>query len=298
MNIHNYIFPFCIYHYIDIQNNTFMSFLRKGNKKGCDDQEEDNWHFAGRFYAVDPSIIPRPNGLQIFAVKQRNNFPFDIESIEIVQDLFNIINKNNQLYDIIYVAGWTKPVPYTTPLFLHGKYDHVFVSYDPDPPPSENHPILIKGITDEIGSISSQKNRDFGFYKSLLYNNGNIVSPIYVLSDKVFVDGPENIKFQCIYGSIIPYNDKLSIKNLFLYSPRGEPLPLNKQIVDCNETNLYNGTKTNFNLEETIKLISNDTIKQNSISNFFIKKPHIIFYIVLFVFIFVVIMSIIIFKRR
>ena len=255
---YNYVFPFCIYHYIDKSTNTFLSFLRKGYKYKQDNkiyvkclEAADNWHFAGQFYAIDPSIIPKPRGLQIFAVNQRNKFPFDIQSINIIPDIFHKAYEEPQ--NTLYFAAWTMPIPNTTPLYLHGEGEHIFVSYDFDPPPDDKIDIVLrKGFNDEIGSIKSQKNKDSGFYNTLDFTQ-HMFSPIYVLSDKVFKDGFENIKFQCIDGNIIPYKDE--IPNLFSYYTPSEPLSLPKAIVKCNE--IDNGRP--FTLEQIIRLMSKDT---------------------------------------
>ena len=298
---YNYVFPFCIYHYIDKSTNTFLSFLRKGYKYKQDNKTRikcleapDKWYFAGQFYAIDPSITPRPRGLKIFAVNQRNIFPFDIKSVKIVPDIFHNAYEDSQ--NTLYFAAWTMPIPNTTPLYLHGEGENIFLSYDFDPPPDDKIDIVLrKGFNDEIGSIKSQKNKDSSFYNTLDFTQ-NIFSPIYILSDKVFKDGGENVKFQCIDGNIIPYTSEI-IPNLFSYYPLSEPRTLPEAIVQCNQLNDEKGTP--LTLEKIIRLMSKDTRKLSKNTN--TKKSnnnHLILIILCVSVVVIIVVGIIIWKKR
>ncbi len=294
---YNYVFPFCIYHYINKSTNTFLSFLRKGYKYKKDTKmyvkcldSPDKWYFAGQFYAIDPSIIPKPRGLQIFAVKQRNNF---IQSISIVTDIFHKAYEETQ--NTLYFSAWTMPVPNTSPLYLHGSDDNIFLSYDYDPPPEDKMDIVLrKGFNDEIGSIKSQKNKDLSFYNTLDFTQ-NVFSPIYVLSNKVFKDGFENIKFQCIDGNIIPYNGK--IPHLFSYYTPSDPLSLPEAIVKCNELDIDKGTP--LTLEKIVRLLSKDTNHLSKATNTNNNNTYLIICILCVIAIIVgIIICIIIWKKR
>ena len=302
----NYIFPFCIYHYVNIINNTFLSFLTKGIKNNknnkfsvnCGNPPIDNAHFASKFYAVNPSLVPSPKFLQNFVVLQRNSFPYDIYDIHILQDIFNDIyneDKNNlsseEQYTEIYFSAWTKPIPNSTPLYLHETGNNIFMSFDPNPPPScGNYNLLRTGY-----NINKKIKKNKNIRRATEY----IISPIYVLSDKVFTEGFNNIKFQCLDGVVVPYKNE--IPNLFSYNPLlKEPLPINKATVDCNEIPETLNRRNVITLEKIIKDINIKDKKYSSSIKFTLNNntKYIIILTVVILLIIIMMIMIIIINRK
>jgi hypothetical protein len=311
-NNFNYIFPFCLYHYLDKTTNTYLSSInraikyKEGDKisvKCSEDSHPENWHFAGQIYSIDPSLVPRPFGLEIFVVIQRRSFPFDVFSVKLVTDIFNEVYKlydkefsNSEIYKTTFFTAWTFPLSNTTPLYFFKTNRRVFISFDPIAPPSDNHnPMLKVGFTDRIHYQSSKNNK----FEELIGTLNNVVSPVYVLSDDTFKDGFENIKFQCIDGTLLPY--KGTIPNLFSYFPIGEPLPINKALIDCNVAFKHHSKEGSpYSLKQIIKLLSEEkptNKKLSTVRNNNTKKSIVVPVMVILIFFSVCIISYFIWKK-
>ena len=254
----NEIFPFCLYHYIDYNTKTYFSSIKLSTVHSDGTTEctkpPKKWHSGGTFYTINPSLIPRSSNLKLFVITQRKYFPYDIYSIIIVTDIFNEIytdskNFSPESFEKNYFAAWSKPLPYTTPLYFHGTNQGIFASFSPNPPPADKDIGITKKIMNQNkGSITISNIKDPQFSQQIL-------SPIYVLSNSEFKKGIKDIKFQCLDGALVPYNGK--IENLFYYKKPLEPLPINEAIVACNQ---FSSNNIPNSLENTIKemAVTND----------------------------------------
>src|SRR5579863_9334407 len=96
------IIPYCIYHYLDTNTNTFMGYLGGSelivNDKGEKyynclqiDKIYNGWYYSGTFYAINPTPSgPIPTGMKLFAAKRNKSNPFNTIDISLVYDPFDI----------------------------------------------------------------------------------------------------------------------------------------------------------------------------------------------------------------
>ena len=225
----DYIFRMCINHYIDKSSDTYLSSIVDTTDQKCPVPSSKGWINAGSFYSVDPSIIPIPRTLKLFAVKQRKKSPYDISVVEIILDIFSEIYKDEQTneYNIEYFTAWTFPVPNTIPLYLHSHNNGIFMSFDKKTPWSPNK--------DKTNS------------SSIIIIN----SPIFVIAGEADL---KSIKFHCLDGDILPYSEN---KNIFTYYPIEKPASISETTTKCNTIN----HELPLSLEKTIRLLSEDENK-------------------------------------
>jgi hypothetical protein len=194
------IIPYCIWHYIDIETQTFLGYIggpKKIMKNGVitfdcapDEKNYSKWFLADSFYAVSPSFRPIPVGMKIFCAKKNIRFPYNTNDLYLMYDPYNIKD------DCIYFTTYIKPVPNTKPLYFHKIQDNIFPSFDSKPP-----------------SSSSEWTQTF-------------ISPIYVMTNK-------DIKFKCVNSTCLPWIDE--IPDLYDFDPHEELLSLQNCVVYCNE---------------------------------------------------------------
>jgi len=200
------IIPYCIYHYNDINTNTYYGYIGEPsivNQNGnilykCLDNingngYDDRWALYGTFFVVSPMARPIPRGLKLINANKAGKYPYDTESIKYSYDAFNVEPNS------VSFLTWTKPVEGTVPLYLY--------------------------ITPSGGSYPS--------FNKIPKKEGwseNIMSPIYVLVDpKNYVGSSTNLfkfkrdkndviqfKFKPIQGRCIPNTTGVSINQCFL----------------------------------------------------------------------------------
>ena len=242
-------YPYCFYQYRDESTNTYNSYLSLSSKDTPQCPGIGNgWDKKGTFYSINPSLPNKPNGLKTIAFLQNKGKKY-IQDVTIIDNIFSQEYKETIDTTTIIITAWTKPLPNLTPLYLHSVQNNIFLSWNPLPPPldnNNNYKIVSKGVTTEKGSIKETENKD---EKTIEI----IISPIYVLSPKIFGNEPDNIKFQCIDNNIIPYVKDIS--NLFYQTKFEKPLPIDQAILKCNQNNnIPPGT-----LLQAIDNISNNT---------------------------------------
>jgi hypothetical protein len=89
-NIDDDIIPYCVWHYIDINTNTFLGYIsapKKHKKNGfvsfnCESKIKENWVLAGTFYGIAPNFRPIPVGMKIFCIKNSSSFPYNTKDIQ------------------------------------------------------------------------------------------------------------------------------------------------------------------------------------------------------------------------
>ena len=244
MNIVNE-FKFCIYNYNDYSTSTFLSCIKtsiiqkdKYTLK-CTDPPTTQWNKYASFFAINPSITPMSANLNIFAIIHKDSFPYNAINIENLTDRFHqtytnkvqIYNNNIQYNDNesrTYFAAWTMPLPNTVPLYFIQESNGIYFSFN---------------------NINKNNNKIIG----------NVISPIFVLSD-IFFNNLSDIKFKCVDGNIIPSKDDNIPNDIFSYNKIGESLPISHQITMCNQS-IKNGEP--LSIEKIIRKISNDKKKLN-----------------------------------
>ena len=260
------IIPYCIWHYIDIDTNTFLGYIsgpRKYRKDGvinfdCGREEKkyEKWVFAGTFYAVSPSFRPIPVGMKIFCAKKNLQFPYDTDDVYLMYDPYNIKD------DCVYFTTYIQPVPNTSPLYFHMAGEDVFPSFDPNPP--SNSPIWTH----------------------------TRISPIYVMTSK-------HDKFKCVNGRCIPWTSE--IPSMYDSEQHKELLPLQNCVIYCNELVPSKNEGKSFNILEMVASESlSEKKKLYSLKNIASKFPSHSFQHVLIVLLFFItlIILIIVFVKR
>ena len=207
------IIPYCIWHYIDIEKQTFLGYIggpKKSMKNGVvefdcipDEQKDSKWFLADSFYAVSPSFRPIPVGMKIFCAKKNIDFPYNTNDLYLMYDPYNIKD------DCIYFTTYIQPVPNTKPLYFHKIGDNIFPSFKSTPP-----------------SSSPEWTQSF-------------ISPIFVMTSK-------DIKFKCVNGSCLPWID--DIPDLYDSDPHEELLSLQNCVVYCNELVVSKNKGRPFNI--------------------------------------------------
>jgi len=182
-NTQNLIIPFCIYHYIDSNTNTYMGYIGNSSENNiCPVMPKtfNGWLNAGSFYAVIPIFRPIPTGMRMFCAKKNTAYPYSTSDVEAVYDMFNIKK------DCVYFLTYNQPTPNTEPLYFHKIGNNVFPSFDPLPP-----------------------------YKSNKWSQTEI-SPIYVMTPKTVGNlYNKKVNFQCVNTKCIPFVKNISDMYIF-----------------------------------------------------------------------------------
>lgn len=219
------ISSFCFYHYIDNTTSTYKCYLSQTNSLSCSNIG-NGWNLGGKFYSINPSITPKPYGLQNIAIIQDKGTR-NISDIAIVDSIFN--NKytdDNINTTTTIITAWTAPMPNTTPLYVHVIQNNIFLSWNKNPPPTDS-------TTSSISIAQTPDKNMINFSPQNLIEK--IVPQLFVLSSDIFGEDYQNIKFQCLDGIVTPYTKE--IPNLFYYNEPGEPLPIYESIINCNQKN-------------------------------------------------------------
>ena len=223
------VLPFCVYHSGHLSFISGPSLTRSkdhGVRYECVKANEESpygeWKLAFTFYAVNPMLRPIPYGMSLFCAPQRNEYPWDTVSLNTVYDPFDVMSEN-----CIYFITYTKPVPFTTPLYNHvrGKglqSSSVFASLDPNPPnqpgerqgkyvrvPDAKNPTTItayewKGDASGLYQLDDLAFLGIGDTNTRTWRHSAIF-PIYVMSPEVFGDQYENILFTCHNATCFPH---------------------------------------------------------------------------------------------
>lgn len=215
INVDDDIIPYCIWHYIDLDTNTFLGYIsepRKYKKNDvvsfdCDLKINENWVFGGTFYATAPNFRPIPVGMKILCAKKSSSVPPITRDIYLMKDPYNIKD------DCVYFATYTQPVPNTIPLYFHSLKNNIFPSFDPNPP------------------------------SKLSEWTQTIISPVFVMQTKYE-------KFKCINGRCIPWISE--IKSLYDTDPHDELLGLHNCVVYCNNLVLSKNEGKPFNILDMV----------------------------------------------
>ena len=214
-NIDDDIIPYCIWHYIDINTNTFLGYIgspRKYKKNGfvnfnCDSKIKENWILAGTFYGIAPNFRPIPVGMKIFCAKNSSLFPYNTKDMYLMQDPYNMKD------DCVYFVTYNQPVPNTTPLYFHLLGDNVFPSFDENPP---------------------SKSSDW---------SQTLISPVFVMTTK-------HDKFKCVNGRCIPWISE--IPSLYDTDKHDEILGLHNCVVFCNDLVVSENEGKPFNILQIV----------------------------------------------
>ena len=121
---------------------------------------------------------------------------------------------------------------------------------------------LLVGIETHLKTCKGLLIKEPSTELTLTSNNtiiGNVISPIFVLSDNIF-NNLSDIKFKCVDGNIIPSKDDNIPNDIFSYNKIGKSLPISQQISMCNQS-IKKGEP--LSIVETIRKISNDKKKLN-----------------------------------
>jgi hypothetical protein len=207
------IIPYCIWHYIDIETQTFLGYIggpKKSMKNGIiefdcipDEKKDSKWFLADSFYAVSPNFRPIPVGMKIFCAKKSIDFPYNTTDLYLMYDPYNIKN------DCIYFTTYIQPVPNTKPLYFHKIGNNIFPSFNSTPP-----------------STSDKWTQTF-------------ISPIFVMTNK-------DIKFKCVNGRCLPWINE--IPDLYDSNPHKDLLSLQNCVVYCNELVVSKNNGRPFNI--------------------------------------------------
>ena len=266
MNGDNIIIPYCIWHYIEPETNTFLGYIsgpRKYKKDGvigfdCDKDEkiDKKWFLAGTFYAVSPSFRPVPVGMKIFCAKKNIKFPYNTTDMYLMYDPYNIKE------DCVYFITYNQYVSNTIPLYFHLINENVFPSFDPKPPSS-----------------------------SELWSQTHI-SPIYVMKTM-------HHSFKCVNGRCIPWVSDIPL--LYEFDPRKELNPLQNCVIFCNDLISSKDQNKPFNI---LEIADKEKLKSKMLSTAKtstkpVLKSNIIIAIIIFlVFIGILIIIFAIYKRK
>jgi len=258
------ISSFCFYHYIDNTTSTYKCYLSQTNSLSCSNIA-NGWNLGGKFYSINPSITPKPYGLQNIAIIQDKGTR-NISDTAIVNSIFddkytdNNVNSTNVNSTTTIITAWTTPMPNTTPLYVHVIQNNIFLSWNKNPPPNDN-------TTSTISIAQTPDKNIVNISPSNLIEK--IVPQIFVLSSDIFGDDYQNIKFQCLDGIVTPYTK--DIPNLFYYNEPGEPLPIYESIINCNQKN----NTEQIELAKIIKNLSEIDYNNNNNNNTLIKNTEI-----------------------
>ena len=121
------IISYCIYHYIDGDDKTYLGFISDCEKK-IPNNVSQQYKYKYTFYAINPLFRPIPNGMEIYYIKVNNKYPYNIIDMRIMYDTFNIQD------DRIYFIAYNKPIPNGIPLYFHKLGENILPSFDKKPP--------------------------------------------------------------------------------------------------------------------------------------------------------------------
>jgi hypothetical protein len=255
-NRYSQIVPYCIYHYIDNNTNTFYGYIGNPTKIkklsgniefSCplDTIQNSKWTLYNSFYAFSPMIRPIPKGLKLINALKLGQYPFQTKTIEYQYDPFSI--KENS----VSFLAWTKPVMTSVPLYIHITSDgNYFPSFEKEP-------------------VIKQK----GWTQSKL-------SPIFVLVDPEIT----GITTDIIGNQINPILKDLKGDPIFKFTrtdtgctPSYNGMSLEKCFLLTDEDLLNNKKYDTHTLLEEIQKIN----KQNQNNNFSLNYSSIIYIIII-----------------
>lgn len=261
------VLPFCVYHWIDPSVEMYRGYLsgpsiikdEQGKfKYTCAEPNSLNpygkWSLAFTFYAINPMVRPIPYGMSLFCAKQRDTFPWDTVSIQPVYDPYDINN------ECVYFTTYTKPVPWTTPLYVHvrGTFDFptaAFPSLSPNAPLTDypgrfvkSKPKVFSTLPNYVWTgtqrtlaqltdlaIAEEDSTEPGWHHSRIF-------PFYVLSPDLFGPNFEKITFTCHNANCMPHNpnsdyiDRVSVSlNERLHGEKPKPRRLRDCVIRCNQ---------------------------------------------------------------
>jgi len=262
MSDDNIVIPYCIWHYIEPETNTFLGYIsgpRKYIKDGVigfecdkDDKPNEKWVSGGTFYAVSPNFRPVPVGMKIFCAKKNTAFPYNTQDMYLMYDPYNIKE------ECVYFIAYNQYVPNTIPLYFHMMGENVFPSFDSKPPSS---------------SPNWTKTH---------------ISPIYVMTSSQH-------SFKCINGRCIPWISDIPL--LYDFDPQKQLHPLQNCVIFCNDLVSSKNDGKPFNILEIAAKEKEELLSvSKSIEHNY--NPYIITAIILFICISVIIFAIVIYKRN
>ena len=258
------VLPFCVYYWINPKESVYRSYLsgpsiiktKNGFKYECAKPNSldpyGKWTLGFTFYAINPMLRPIPTGMALFCAERKNKFPWDTRTVRLVYDT-HLINEK-----CLYFIAYTKPTPWTKPLFVHiqGSLDFpisAFPSWDPNPPVEQggkyiqvdSKEILTQPIHKWVGDPADQERvEEVGFREGITKSAWRhaLVFPFYVLSPELFGPEYEKIKFVCHNAYCFPYNpnndyvDKISVSiNERLHGSKPTPRTLTECTIRCNQ---------------------------------------------------------------
>jgi hypothetical protein len=198
------IIPFCIYHYINTDTDTYYSYISYARPVKREDGtfyfdcivgKDYKWKFYGVFYAVSPLINPYPTGMKLFYATKRDSFPYCTTDVGVQYDPYNTKDHT------VYFTTYNQPVLNTVPLYFHKRGEFVFPTFDKKPP-----------------------NDDSNW-------NSTDISPVYVMTlASVKKKNIDDVKFKCINGRCIPWTDMPDI-----YDAKSNATTFEKCLLICNE---------------------------------------------------------------
>lgn len=118
------IIPLYIYH--KKIGNEFRGLIQYSNKLSS---IYKGWKLYATIYVFSPLLIPQ--GTKLFSLKINKKSPHDLEKYGIVRDMYNINLKDSSL---INFSTYNLKVLNTKPFYFHTKENHVFPSFDINPP--------------------------------------------------------------------------------------------------------------------------------------------------------------------
>ncbi len=271
------VLPFCVYYWVNPQENIYRSYLSGPSLVKDKDGKLDyqciksnslmpygNWTLAFTFYAINPMIRPIPLGMSLFCAERKNSFPWDTQNISTVYDPYDIDE------NCVYFIAYTRPTPWTKPLFVHTQGNltipqGIFTSWNPNPPIEnsngkyvsvKNNLFSTQTTYEWVGNSSSNKSR-----------KDNIAFPFYGLIRDIYGKEYESIKFICHNTYCFPYNPNstyvqdvsLNLTNNYV------PMKLSECVIKCNQL-IYEeiGISRPYNLLSMIKESTNRMSKEST----------------------------------
>ena len=253
------VLPFCVYHYIDTKMGIYRGFIsgpsvnlgKDGKMKYICDKPNDispygKWILAFSFYAINPMVRPIPKGMGLFCAKKQNVFPWNTSSVRLVYDPFDIDN------ECVYFIAYTKPAPWTKPLYIHtqGNFyfsSNVFPSWKPNPPVIDKNKGKFVEVKTKLfstlpayywkGSSATELKLHDDMSHKLSWHHSTIF-PIYVLSPELFGKEFNKILFECHNANCYPYNHKNDyIQRVAWMNNTNKPQPrkLRDCVIRCNQ---------------------------------------------------------------
>ena len=296
VDIRKDVLPFCVYHLIDKSQETYRGYIsgpvvNKDFKMVCGTPPESGpygkWVFAFKFYAINPMTRPIPYGMGLFCAKKRKTFPWDTEEVKLVYDPYNIED------DCVYFITYTKPIPWTKPLFIHIKGipsnpTNVFPSWDPNPPGVKEKNYVRVGDDNPttipqykwVGDNSDLNTIGINFRNRQGWRH-NKIFPMFVINHDIFGENYDNIRFTCNNTTCIPHNpdssyveDVIADINSVLYDKHPLPLTLTDCVVRCN--NLAPTQLTGGDPFSLVTMINSELDKESPVFDIRILIPFLV----------------------